>query len=145
MNTTRPTPEQIDAARALRDHYADQALRHERNATNALLGLIVAVLVACAFAWVLLTWADCTASGAAMCLMTMTPTRPGLWPRLCRAVRHYFRAWKIRWAEDDIKYLQEDYEAAQQWVSIAPIIIANRQALLDDLRVRDMADQARNC
>lgn len=55
MNTTRPTPEQIDAARALRDHYADQAHRHERNATNALLGLVVALLVACAFAWLLLT------------------------------------------------------------------------------------------
>lgn len=55
MNTTRPTPEQIDAARALRDYYAAQAVRHERNATNALLGLVVALLVACAFAWLLLT------------------------------------------------------------------------------------------
>lgn len=52
MTTTRPTPDQIDAARALRDYYAAQAVRHERNASNALLGLVVALLVVCACLWV---------------------------------------------------------------------------------------------
>lgn len=54
MSTIRPTTDQIHAARALRDYYAHQAQMHERQATNALLGLIAALLMACACLWVLL-------------------------------------------------------------------------------------------
>ena len=141
MTTRRPTADHIDTARALARYHADQVQQHEREAGNAIMGIVLAILVACCLTWLLLAWADCTASGAAMCLMTMTPTRPGLWQRLCRAVRRYWRAWHIRWAEQDIRYLEEDVEAAQQWLYAAPDVIAYRRALLDDLRVRDMVDR----
>jgi hypothetical protein len=137
----RPTASQIEAAHALADYHARQARRHERTATNAMLGGVLAVLVALGLVWALLTWADCTASGAAMCTMAITPTRRNLWQRLLRAVRHYFRLWKIRWAEDDVRGLEEDLEAAQAWVAAAPGVIQYRRALLDALRVQTMSDE----
>lgn len=142
MNTsTRPTAQQIDDARALTAYYAGQAEQHERKATHALLSLVLGVLIACALAWAVLTWADCTASGAAMCAMVLTPTRPSLWQRLRRTVRRLLRAWKIRWAEDDLRWLQQDLEAAQQWVAAAPAVIQHRRALLDALHVQHMSDE----
>ncbi len=142
MNTTtRPTAQQIEDARALTAFYANQAAQHERKATNALLSLVLGLLIACALVWALLSWADCTASGAAMCTMVLTPTRPSLWHRLRRAVRRYVRAWQIRWAEDDVRWLQQDLEAAQHWVAAAPAVIQHRRALLDALRVQHMSDE----
>lgn len=142
MNTTpRPTAQQIDDARALASFYARQAQKHERNAVNALLSLVLALLIACALSWALLAWADCTTSGAAMCAMVLTPTRPSLWQRLRRGARRYLRAWHIRWAEDDLRWLQEDLEAAQQWVAAAPAIIQHRRALVDALHVQQMSDE----
>lgn len=138
---TRPTSEQLETARATAAYLARQVEHADRKADNALLGVFVALVVAGGLAWALLTWADCTASGAAMCTMAITPTRPNLWRRLLRAVRGYFRLWHIRWAEDDVRYLEEDLEAAQAWVMAAPAVIAHRRALLDALRVQAMSDE----
>jgi hypothetical protein len=137
----RPTASQIEAAHALADYHASQVQRHERTAANAVLGGVLAVLVALGLVWALLTWADCTASGAAMCTMAITPTRRNPWQRLLRAVRNYFRLWQIRWAEDDVRWLEEDLEAAQAWVAAAPAVIEHRLALLAELRVQAMSEE----
>jgi hypothetical protein len=76
-----------------------------------------------------------------MCTMAITPTRRNLWQRLLRAVRRYFKLWQIRWAEDDVRGLEEDLEAAQAWVAAAPGVIQYRRALLDALRVQTMSDE----
>jgi hypothetical protein len=73
--------------------------------------------------------------------MAITPTRRNLWQRLLRAVRRYFKLWQIRWAEDDVRGLEEDLKAAQAWVAAAPGVIQYRRALLDALRVQTMSDE----
>jgi hypothetical protein len=135
----RPTARQIEDAQALADFHANEMRRHERAAHHALLGTVLAILVACLLAWAVLSWADCTASGVAMCGMALTPTRPTLWRRLVRAVRAGHLQWQIRWAEDDIRWLEQDLEAAQHWVAAAPTVIQHRRALLDALRVQQMS------
>ena len=142
MNShTRPTAQQLADATALREFHARQVEEAERKANRALLSVPLAIIVACGLAWALLTWADCTASGVAMCGMVLTPTRPSLWQRLRRAARRYLRAWQIRWAEDDVRWLQQDLEAAQHWVAAAPTVIQHRRALLDALHVQQMSDE----
>lgn len=139
MNT-RPTSDDLEAARAAVAHHAHQVEQADRRVDQALRSVAVAMAVGGGLAWALLAWADCTASGAAMCTMAITPTRPNLWRRLVRAVRAYVRQWHIRWAEDDVRYLEEDLEAAQAWVMAAPAVIAHRRALLDALRVQAMSE-----
>jgi hypothetical protein len=137
----RPTARQIEDAHAMAAFHASQVQRHDRQALHAVLGGVLAILVACGLVWALLTWADCTARGVAMCAMTLTPTRPSLWTRLRRTLRGWWMRYRIHWAQHDVLWLQRDLEAAREWVAAAPAIIEHRQALVDELHVQYMSDK----
>lgn len=132
MNShTRPTAQQLADATALREFHARQVEEAERKANRALLSVPLAIIVACGLAWALLTWADCTASGVAMCGMAL-PARGRpidwlkcLWLRLC-----------IRWAEQDIEGLQQAEAIAQAELRVIPDRMAERMAYVSFLRLR---------
>lgn len=138
MSAARPTAEQRALASALTAHYAREAQRADQRVTRAaaLAGAGLAIGAGVIAALVLLAWGDCAASGAAMCGAVITPTRLSPTQRA--------RAWwqqirlrlAIRWAEQDLRWLENDVASAQEWIDAAPAVLAWRRAHLEALRVQ---------
>ena len=141
--SARPTPSQREMAAAVAAYHAHQVRQADRKAANALLGVVLAVLLACLATWLLLSWGECLASGAAMCSAVVTPTRRPPWQRLRDAARRLSLQMLLRAAENDVRWLEADMRNAQEWLEHAPTAIANHRAYCAALRVELMSGTPR--
>ena len=131
----RPTPSQREVAAALAAYHANQVRQAEHKAAQALVGVVLATLLGVLAAWLLLSWAECTASGVAMCAAVITPTQTP-WHRRCIVwLRQLYIKFLIRSARSDITWLEQDVQAAEAWLDAAPYVIERRKAYLDALQV----------
>jgi len=133
--SARPTPSQRELAAAVAAYHAHQVQKAERKAGNALVGVVFATLLACLATWLLLSWGECLASGAAMCSAVITPTRRNPWHRLREAAKRLYLQMLLRAAENDVRWLEADMANAQEWLDAAPTVIANHRAYAAALRV----------
>lgn len=133
--SARPNPSQRELAAAVAAYHAHQVQQAERKAGNALVGVVFATLLACLATWLLLSWGECLASGAAMCSAVITPTRRAPWHRLRDAARRLYLQMLLRAAENDVRWLEADKANAEAWLETAPGVIANYRAYAAALRV----------